>query len=51
MPDQPHSFCDEVTGSVNEEKAMLSFTLTLSEAFDTVSPIVPVAKLGYKAKM
>lgn len=49
MPDQPRSFCNEMTGSLNEERAILSLNFTLSKAFDAVSHINLAAKLGYRA--
>lgn len=38
-----------MTGSLNEEKAILSLTLTLSKAFDVVSHIILLARMGYEA--
>lgn len=34
MPDQPHSFCDEMTGSMDEKRVILSLILALGKASD-----------------
>lgn len=46
MPDQPHSFCDEMTGSMDEERGILSLTLALHMASDAVSHVILAGSLG-----
>lgn len=46
MPEQPHSFCDGMTGSVYEERVILSLTLALGRASDAVSHVTLAGSLG-----
>lgn len=46
MPDQPRSFCDEMIGSMDEERAILSFTLALGKASDAGSHVILAGSLG-----